>query len=205
MGKQQDLSQKLRTLRADWGKSGATLDEWRNKLAQSATKLNLKNDKDVKIQKNYKMYVYAVVVCIIAVFAYSSYTTMDPKCIVSNNMVLVELSRPAVSCDLCQNLEQVPTVDGDTFTKEAFLANFAYNGVPLLVKGGARNWTALETFSFDYLKELFEDTDGALEAVSEDCQFFRYNTEFLSMAEVFQMSEAQSQLLPGEKEWYVGW
>lgn len=130
---------------------------------------------------------------------------MDPRCLIGNNMVILELARPAVSCDLCKDLQEVPTVDGATFTKEEFLKGFAYNGIPLLVKGGAQNWTALDTFSFEYLKDLYEETEGALEAVEDDCQFFAYKTDFGSMAEVFNMSKARSEFREGEKQWYVGW
>ena len=148
---------------------------------------------------------YSVIVAVLAVVAFLYYQTMDPRCAISSNLLLLELARPAVSCDVCKDMKQVPTVDGDTFTKEKFLKDYAYNGIPLLIKGGAKNWTALDTFSFNYLKELYEQTDGALEAVEFDCQFFPYKTSFLTLAEVFNMSEARSRIAEGEKQWYVGW
>lgn len=203
--KQTDLSKKLTNLRVKWRKDGTTQDEWQNGLSKSGRKLNVDSHDNPRKRNSKRFILFPIIISIIGVLAYASYEEWDPKCIVSNNLFLIELSRPSVSCDVCQDFEQVPTVDGDSFTKEDFIKNFAYNGAPLLVKGGARNWTALSTFSFQYLKDLFENTEGALEAVEHDCQFFRYNTEFLNMADVFRMPEARSKFLPGEKQWYVGW
>lgn len=152
-----------------------------------------------------KMVKYSAIIALLIAFIAAYWATSDPKCIVGNNLLLLEVSRPAVNCDMCKNIEKMPTVNGDAMTKELFLSEYAYNGVPLLVKGGARNWTALTTFSYKYFKDLFEGTEGALEAVQNDCQFFPYKTNFLTMNDVFNMSEERSRLEPGEKEWYVGW
>lgn len=156
-------------------------------------------------QKRNNMLFYSVVTVMVACLVGGSIATWDPRCIVANNLLLMELSRPGVSCDVCKNISRVPTVDGDTFSKEEFLRDYAYNGIPLLVKGGAKNWTALTTFNFNYLKDLFEQTEGALEAVEFDCQFFPYKTSFLTLAEVFNMSAARSRIDEGEQQWYVGW
>lgn len=152
-----------------------------------------------------KIICYSLVVAALSLFLYAYYDSSDPRCLISNNLLVMELARPAVSCDMCKGIDHVPTVDGDTFTKEQFLRDFAYTGVPLLVKGGAKNWTALSTFNFEYLRDLYESTEGALESIDTDCQFFPYKSEFDSMAEVFEMSEEQSKFEKGQQEWYVGW
>lgn len=155
--------------------------------------------------KRKKIILYSVIFAAFAIIATSYYQTWDPRCIIANNLLMLELARPAVSCDVCKDMQQVATVDGETFSKEQFLANYAYNGIPLLVKGGARNWTALTTFNFNYLRDLYQETEGALDAVQNDCQFFPYKSDFLTLAQVFEMSEARSRIDPGEKQWYVGW
>lgn len=195
MEKRKDLREKLKALYESNKKKGLKDTDWNKLILATSHHLAWRR----------KLVMYSVFAGFIALVIGAMFGTMDPRCIVGNNLILLELARPAVTCDVCRSLESVPTVDGDTFTKEQFLQNYAYNGIPLLVKGGARNWTALNTFSFPYLKDLFENTDGALEAVEHDCQFFPYKTDFLNMAEVFNMSEARSRLEPGEKQWYVGW
>lgn len=195
----QKFSNKLKQLRNKAVQEKAVTKEDWNESVQRAT---LKYEKG---NKGRGFLFYSLVGAVIGLYAYVQYATMDPRCIVGTNLAVMELARPAVSCDLCKDLEEVPTVDGETFTKADFLKNYAYNGIPLLVKGAAKNWTALSTFSFKYLKMLYESTEGALEAVEQDCQFFPYKTDFQSMAEVFNMSEARSEFREGERQWYVGW
>ncbi|KAF6041423.1 hypothetical protein EB796_000270 [Bugula neritina] len=147
-------------------------------------------------------YLSAIMTCILISIYYDG---VDPRCIVGTNSLTQELSRPTFQCDMCKDIDQVPTIDGNLLTKDLFLSKYAYTGVPLLVKNGAKNWSALHTFSFDYLKNLYQLTDGALEAVAENCQFFPYKTSFSSLTEVFEMPKEQSKLEPGQPEWYVGW
>jgi len=139
-------------------------------------------------------YLSAIMTCILISIYYDG---VDPRCIVGTNSLTQELSRPTFQCDMCKDIDQVPTIDGNLLTKDLFLSKYAYTGVPLLVKNGA--------ISFDYLKDLYQLTDGALEAVAENCQFFPYKTSFLSLEEVFEMPKEQSKLEPGQPEWYVGW
>ena len=173
-------------------------------LLASNLKKHAENDASMRRTRS-RFFCCSVSVAVIAMMATTYYMTLDPRCIIANNLVLQELARPAVSCDVCKDMFQVPTVNGDTFTREEFLKDYAYNGIPLLVKGGANNWTALQVFSYNYLKDLFVNTEGALEAVEFDCQFFPYKTKFLTLAEVFAMSEARSRIDEGEEQWYVGW
>jgi hypothetical protein len=62
------------------------------------------------------------------------------------------------------------------------------------------NWTALESFSFEFFKELYADSTAQY-----NCQFFPYETEFTSLAQVFNMSSHRASLKLGAKPWYVGW
>lgn len=127
------------------------------------------------------------------------------RCLVSNNVVLMELTRPAVDCGLCSRLNgSVPSVE-ERPSADAFARAHAYTGVPLLVRGGARDWSALRVFSFDYFKRLYVDTPGAIASIDRECQFFPYQTEFASMADVFNMSSERQGLEPGQPRWYVGW
>lgn len=75
----------------------------------------------------------------------------------------------------------------------------------MVVQDGARNWTALHTFSFDFFKTLYGDESPALENFRFACQFFPYQTEFHSLREVFNMTDERSKLVDGSKPWYIGW
>lgn len=182
--------------------AGLSNNEIKKLLVQSMQSLTSKKSSD---QNARKILGYVLLATLVAALAFVWYETMDPRCIIGNNLLMLELSRPAVSCDVCKTMTDVAVVDGEEITKELFLKEYAYNGIPLLVKGGARNWTALHLFSFGYFKDLYETTQDGLESIENDCQFFPYKTDFLSMRAVFKMSEARSRIEKGEKEWYVGW
>ncbi|XP_038067685.1 uncharacterized protein LOC119737419 [Patiria miniata] len=131
-----------------------------------------------------------------------SYFVEDP-CLISSSFVLSEMGRPLASCELCRNLTAVPVYE--SITPAEFVAKHAYNIRPALVTGATITWTAMETFSFDYFKELYGSHPDALRAVEEECQFFPYNTEFISLEDAFQMSPERAALNDGEKKWYFGW
>eukprot|EP00058_Branchiostoma_floridae_P004667 XP_002590155.1 hypothetical protein BRAFLDRAFT_90890 [Branchiostoma floridae] len=126
-----------------------------------------------------------------------------PQCAVDFPFLLGEMTRPIADCSMCKGIQSAPVLED--ISKEEFLQKYAYSGIPLLVKGATKSWTAMETFNYEYLKDLYESTEGALEAVENDCQFFPYNTDFGSLEEAFNMSAARSELREGEESWYFGW
>ena len=86
-------------------------------------------------------------------------------------------------------------------TEEYFLKHHAYTGIPVLIKGGASNWSALKVFSFTYLKKLYNSKKEFLK--NYDCQFFPYKTNFRKLGDVFNMSKKRQNLK--KDQWYVGW
>lgn len=125
------------------------------------------------------------------------------RCIMDNNAFVSELTRPLAKCNFCNFLGSVPTeylISADDFRRK-----FAYSSVPVLIKNATKKWSAMKTFSFQYFKTLYTDTDGALASVDEECQFFRYNTDFDNLTEVFNMSLERANFTDGEKSWYIGW
>ncbi|XP_077980612.1 bifunctional arginine demethylase and lysyl-hydroxylase JMJD6-A-like [Glandiceps talaboti] len=124
-------------------------------------------------------------------------------CLVDTNFVVMEMTRPLVKCDMCMALDTAPVVEN--LSREEFMEKYAYSGVPVLVTGATVNWTAMDTFSFGFFKELYTGTDGALQNVEDECQFFPYNTEFVTLAEAFNMSDDRARFKENEKTWYIGW
>ncbi|ELT90614.1 hypothetical protein CAPTEDRAFT_101331 [Capitella teleta] len=124
-------------------------------------------------------------------------------CLIGNNEYLMEVSRPIFDCDVCRHLKTFPIVNN--ITEEEFSDKYAYSAVPVLVKNAVKDWSAMETFSYDYFKEIYTKDPGIIRSVEEECQFFPYSTEFRSLGELFQMQDARAQYESGEKPWYVGW
>ncbi|XP_060072059.1 uncharacterized protein LOC132551935 [Ylistrum balloti] len=125
------------------------------------------------------------------------------RCIVDNNGFLMEIARPKTNCHICENLVTVPVENN--ISTEDFLQKYAYTAVPVLVKEATRKWSAMDTFSFRFFRDLYTSVNGSLHAVEEDCQFFPYKTEFETLEEVFNMTEERADFKDGEKLWYVGW
>lgn len=70
---------------------------------------------------------------------------------------------------------------------------------PVVVTDGTRDWPAVNTFSFEFFKKLYHGYSIF------SCQFFPYKTEFKSLQEALNMSEARAHFEEGEKPWYIGW
>ena len=132
-----------------------------------------------------------------------SFLFYESPCVMSNNGFLIEIARPLTNCSMCQNLRVIPVEEN--LTTEKFIEKYAYSAVPVLVKNATFNWTAMSTFSFHYFKELYTGLAGALASVEEECQFFPYKTEFETLADALNISDARANFSEGEKPWYIGW
>ena len=146
-------------------------------------------------------------------------------CVVSTSQHWQMLAHPVHNCDsICRGMQGIPRPEN--LTPEEFLSQYAYSGRPVLIRDATSQWTALNSFSFQYFKRLFQphaerwlewDTAPSKEEAqrlvpnTEDaadldaCQFFPYRTTFQNLAEFFNISEARSELDPSEESYYVGW
>lgn len=88
-------------------------------------------------------------------------------------------------------------------TQERFIKEYAYSGIPVLVKGGASHWPALETFSFKYFKKLYIRMKALEKFEERQCQFFSYKTNLRTLRDVFEMSKKRAALK--KDQWYIGW
>uniref|UniRef100_A0A069DMI1 Cupin like domain containing protein n=1 Tax=Clytia hemisphaerica TaxID=252671 RepID=A0A069DMI1_9CNID len=127
----------------------------------------------------------------------------DPfgKCWLHPSYTTYDLMRPIAKCDVYRNLSEVPIVQN--MTRQHFLQNFAYTGTPVLIKGGAATWPALNTFSYKYFKRLYTDMNAFEDFETYRCQFFEYKTNLRSLRDVFKMSKRRAALK--KDQWYIGW
>lgn len=58
----------------------------------------------------------------------------------------------------------------------------------------------MDSFSFDFFKDLYNTTNPYKENDSLGCQFFPYKTNFKNLQQVFRMNMKQLG-----SSWYVGW
>ncbi|KAF4530602.1 hypothetical protein B566_EDAN006808 [Ephemera danica] len=123
------------------------------------------------------------------------YDLYELQCAVEVPDWMQRACRPPEDCSLCRGLHQVERLAD--VSPELFEERYAYNGRPVIVTDAMRNWTAPNTFTFDFFKNLYEQSP------QPGCQFFPYKTEFRSLRDVFKMSETRA-MLQGSP-WYVGW
>jgi histone arginine demethylase JMJD6 len=133
--------------------------------------------------------------------------------------------RPINDCSMCMNLKEIKRVEN--ITKEQFLNEYAYTGVPVVITGAISNWTALKVLNFNFLKELYtkreekfirnepnmntmENVFNSIVTKRDDvvqekdvCQFFPYKTSFRDLSEVFEMEMNEEN--EWTHPWYVGW
>ena len=86
-------------------------------------------------------------------------------------------------------------------TRQYFMKHYAYSSVPVVIKNGTGNWTALRVCGWPYFRKLYAKLKAFDENEDLGCQFFPYKTDFRSLKQVFRISKERANL---EKD-YVGW
>ncbi|XP_066993606.2 uncharacterized protein [Anabrus simplex] len=110
---------------------------------------------------------------------------------------LVRVFRPPEDCTMCRGLHTVERVD--KLSPAAFQDRYTYTGRPVVVTDAMRNWTAQQVFNFRFLKRLYQQLPPQNQE-AQDCQLVVTNSDFSSLGEVFNSSQAQ-KLQP----WHIGW
>ncbi|KAG6444705.1 hypothetical protein O3G_MSEX003510 [Manduca sexta] len=127
---------------------------------------------------------------------------LSVRCILPNNFLVWEATRPVADCVYCQNVTR-PVILWDV-TRRNF-ANYSYSSKPIIVKNAIKHWRATKEFSFNMFRKLYEGTAGSYESLEDGCQFLNFKSDLFSLQEVFNMPEARARNAPGQEPWYVGW
>lgn len=87
-----------------------------------------------------------------------------------------------------------------------FVNRYAYRGQPVVVRNATDDWLAMDTFDFDFFRDLYEDLQSpVLDNLDDDCQFFAWDfDEFSNMQEVFDMDENRIRMKGNYEPWYIG-
>ncbi|KAL8585751.1 hypothetical protein ACOMHN_040533 [Nucella lapillus] len=125
------------------------------------------------------------------------------KCVFRASQSLADVFRPPVDCDFCKNVSEAIRLND--VRPEDFEALYAYSGGPVVVEDGMKNWSALDTFSFEFFQGVYGEGSSALKNVHSRCQFFPYKTKFRGLGEVLAMPAERAHMKDGSKPWYVGW
>ncbi|KAF5303373.1 hypothetical protein FQR65_LT08286 [Abscondita terminalis] len=124
------------------------------------------------------------------------------RCIIPNNYFVWEATRPISDCQFCTNVTE-PLILLNV-TREEF-SKYAFSSKPIVIKNALHHWPAVTVFTFDFFKSLYDNIHDAYRSVDEECQFLHFKSNFISLRDVFSMSEDRVKNQPGEASWYVGW
>ena len=76
------------------------------------------------------------------------------ECALESPDFMNSVTRPIDDCSMCNyDLTHVQRISN--VSQEEFLENYAYTGVPVIVTDAIANWSALNVFTFKFLKDLY--------------------------------------------------
>ncbi|EFX70218.1 hypothetical protein DAPPUDRAFT_300533 [Daphnia pulex] len=123
----------------------------------------------------------------------------ETSCLLKNNYILMEVSRPISECAICEHVTGPEILYNPTISE---FTEIAYASKPLIIKGGAKHWPAIENFSFEFLVRLYDESGlEAYQSVEEECQFLPFKSNFQSLHEALHMNIS----VQPEGQWYIGW
>ncbi len=147
----------------------------------------------------FKVYPLLFLAALLAYPGYKAYT--GSPCLVSEVFPLAEAVIPFVDCKICEGVTQAPRLTN--LSQEEFIRSYAYESKPILVVGAARDWPALDLFSYDYFKDLYLSRPGSLKGDNEEGQFFAYSSTINDLEDLFAMPSEKASM--ATEKWYIGW
>lgn len=185
-------------------KGGETLENIRTEFLRQVVKDHKATSSKKKSLK------WFLIVVLPVVFAVAGYyfdvidllRVKEEPCLLEVNEIFIEVTRKRTNCTLlCEGLTEIPRVSD--LSKQEFVTKYAYTGRPVVVVDGAKNWSAVGRFNFTFFKDLFDKNKEAYRVNEDECQFFPYRTEFISLEQALNMSKERSEWKA--EPWYFGW
>lgn len=147
-------------------------------------------------------------ILLVSIFSKSNYFSaaiqflFGIRCIFPNNYFIWEATRPISDCNFCINVTK-PIILGN-ITKDDFFP-YSYSSKPIVMQKAFLHWPALNKFSLEYFKSIYNKTEDGYKSVDEECQFLHFKSDFISIQDVLSMSEERAQNPQTDSSWYVGW
>ena len=108
---------------------------------------------------------------------------------------------PKFDCNFCEGLTGAPRQTN--LSQYEFVHKYAYTSRPILVVGAASDWPAMDVFSYDYFKSLYQQSPEAIESDMESGQFFSYSSNIQNLKDLFDLSSERVSMTT--EKWYIGW
>ena len=78
----------------------------------------------------------------------------ESPCLVPKPEIFLDLVQPLLDCKFCENVTEAPRLKN--ITPYEFVHNYAYTSRPSLFVGAASEWPAVDLFSYDYFRKLYQ-------------------------------------------------
>lgn len=141
-----------------------------------------------------------VFLAVLLYFPVSEVLSHSP-CLVSQIPPFGEVMHPKLDCDFCEGLRGAPHLTN--LSQYEFVSEYAYTSRPILVVGAASGWPAMEVFSYNYFKDLYQQSPEAIDSDTEKGQFFSYSSNIRNLKELFELSSEGVSM--ATEKWYIGW
>ena len=119
-------------------------------------------------------------------------------CVVPMPMVIAGMMTPPANCDVCQGVKGAPRLVNPS--RKEFVLHHAHTSRPIVVVGAALNWSAVEVFSYEYFRRIYQRFPDAIDS---DGQFFSYSSNIQNLKELFELSSERATMT--SERWYIGW
>lgn len=149
--------------------------------------------------------IIVVILCILyesGIFEVVLNQALGIRCVIPNNYFVWEATRPVSDCQFCTNVTE-PVVLYNLSQTE--FSQYAYSSKPIIIKRAFLYWPAVTLFNFEFFQNLYNNVEDGYRSVDEECQFLHFQSNFISLRDVFAMSSSRINNEPGQKPWYVGW
>ena len=142
-----------------------------------------------------------VPVACVAVYIFGTFSSLynGQPCLFSQHAI-PEFAMKLGDCECCKNVGESLLIED--ISPEEFMSKYAYSTKPLLMKGAASNWPAMDVFTFKYFQELYSKNPKSLENDATKGQFFAYSSGMEDINELMRkLDDDQSY----QSKWYIGW
>lgn len=147
---------------------------------------------------NYSLIAVCVLLSIVIVYSDVWRYAAGVRCLLPNNYLIWEATRPISDCAYCQQTEGATATIVRNVSAGSFAA-YAYTSWPVVLKGAALAWPAITHFTLDYFRTLYAPYTNDNDGDDDVCQFLHFTSNFDTLTDVLALSSSAAE------EWYVGW
>lgn len=124
------------------------------------------------------------------------------SCVFPAPLLLCEMFiQPLANCSVCEGIAEAPRLVN--ISRKEFALYHAHSSRPIVVIGAALKWPAMETFSYDYFRNLYNSYPDAINIDTSTGQFFSYSSNIRNLKELFELPSERAAMTVDK--WYVGW